>query len=63
MVARFRRWNIEINEDKIQAIYFSHRTSPLESFLALNGRDIPFVSCTMYLGVIFNKGITWRLHI
>jgi hypothetical protein len=29
----------------------------------LNGRNIPFVNNVKYLGVIFDKRITWRLHI
>jgi hypothetical protein len=29
----------------------------------LNGRNIPFVSSVKYLGVIFDKIMTWRLHI
>jgi hypothetical protein len=31
--------------------------------IALNGQDIPFVNSIKYLGVIFDKKITWRLHI
>jgi hypothetical protein len=56
-------WNIKVNEDKTQAIYFSHRIRPPESHLTLNGRNIPFVNHVKYLGVIFDKRITWRLHI
>jgi hypothetical protein len=29
----------------------------------VNGRTIPFDSHVKYLGVIFDKRITWRLHI
>jgi hypothetical protein len=29
----------------------------------MNGRDISFVNHVKYLGVIFHKGIIWRLHI
>jgi hypothetical protein len=29
----------------------------------LNGQNIPFVNYVRYLGVIFDKRITWRLHI
>jgi hypothetical protein len=32
------RWNIKINEDKTQAIYFSHRIRAPKSRLTLNGR-------------------------
>jgi hypothetical protein len=35
------RWNIKINEDKTQAIYFTHRIREPESLLTLNGRNIP----------------------
>jgi hypothetical protein len=58
-----KRWHIKINEDKTQAIYFSHRLRPPESLLTLNGRNIPFVNNVKYLGVIFDKKITWRPHI
>jgi hypothetical protein len=57
------RWYIKINEDKSQAIYFSHRLTAPETHLILNGRNIPFVSHVIYLGVIFNKKITCRVHI
>jgi hypothetical protein len=62
-------WNIKINEekkineDKTQAIYFSHRLRPPEAHIILNGRNIPFVNHVKYLSVIFDKMITWRLHI
>jgi hypothetical protein len=57
------RWNIRINEDKTQAIYFSRGNKPPETSLTLNGRNIPFVNNIKYLGVIFDRKITWRLHI
>jgi hypothetical protein len=37
-------WNIKINEDKTQGIYFSHSCRPPDSHLTLNGRNIPFVN-------------------
>jgi hypothetical protein len=33
-----------------------------EARLTLNGRNISFVNHVKYLGVIFDKRITWRLH-
>jgi hypothetical protein len=63
MVAWCERWNIKINEDKTRGIYFSHQNVPPESLLTLNGRNIPFVNNAKYIGVIFDKRITWRLHI
>jgi hypothetical protein len=43
--------NIKINDDKIQAIYFSHRRRPVETLLtlkALKGRQVPFVNHIKY---------------
>jgi hypothetical protein len=52
------RWNIKINEDRTQAIYFSHTLRPPEAHLTPNGRNIPlFVNHVQYLGVIFHKRI------
>jgi hypothetical protein len=36
---------------------------PLEAHLILNERNIPFVGHVKYLGVNFDRRITWRLHI
>jgi hypothetical protein len=58
-------WIMKINKDKTQGIYFSRGRRPPESHLTLNGQNIPFVYSVKYeyLGVIFNKKVTWRLHI
>jgi hypothetical protein len=37
-------WNIKINEDKTQGIYFSRSRRPPESHLTLNGQNITFVN-------------------
>jgi len=50
--------NLKINEDKTQAIYFSHRPRPVEAHLTLKERRIPFVNNVKYLGAIVNK----KLH-
>jgi hypothetical protein len=36
---------------------------PPEAHLTLNGWNIPFFNHVKYVGVIFDKRITWRLHI
>jgi hypothetical protein len=59
----YERWNIKINEDKTQVIYFSRRLRSPEANLTLNGRNIPFINHAKYLGVIFDKKTTRRLHI
>jgi hypothetical protein len=53
----------KINEEKTWSIYFSYRIRPLEFPVTLNGWDIPFVNTVKYLGVIYNKKITRRMHI
>jgi hypothetical protein len=52
-----------VNEDKTRGIYFSRSRRPPESHLTLNGRDIPFVNSAKYLDVIFDRKVTWKLHI
>jgi hypothetical protein len=63
MEAWCERWNIKINKDKTRGIYFSHSSRPPESLLTLNGRNIPFANIAKYLRVIFDRKVTWRLHI
>jgi hypothetical protein len=63
MAACCKRWNIKINVDNFRAIYFTQRNGPPMSLLTLNGRNIPFVNSVKYLCVIFDKRMTWRLHI
>jgi hypothetical protein len=58
-----QRWNIKIKEGKTQAIYFSKRLRMPEDDLQLNGWNIPFVNSVKYLGVVFDRRMTWRLHI
>jgi hypothetical protein len=54
------RWNIKVNKEKTRAIYFTHRNRPPDSPLTLNGLNILFVNSVKYLGVIFDKRMTWR---
>jgi hypothetical protein len=56
-------WNIKINDDNTWAIYFSHKFRPPETHFTLDGWNIPFVNHVRYLGVVFGKRITWKLHI
>jgi hypothetical protein len=56
-----KRWNIKINEDKTQIIYFSHRLGPPDVHLTLNGQNNSFASRVKYPSIIFHKRITWRL--
>jgi hypothetical protein len=58
-----QHWNIKNNEGKTQAIFFSRRRRMPEDALQLNGRNVPFVNRIKYLGVTFDRKMTWRLHI
>jgi hypothetical protein len=60
MAVWYERGNIKLN-DKTRAIYFPHRIRPPISLLTLNGRNSPFEYSVKYLGVIFDKKITWKL--
>jgi hypothetical protein len=55
-------WNIKINEDKTRGIYFPRSRRPPDSDLTLNGRNIPFLNSVKNFGVVFDKKVTWRLH-
>jgi hypothetical protein len=45
--------NMKIDEDKIQAIYFSHRRIPVEAHFTLKGGNIAFSNNLKYLDVFF----------
>jgi hypothetical protein len=55
-VSWYECWNIKINEDKTQAIYFSHQHATVEVYLMLKGQQVPFISHVKYLSVIFVGG-------
>jgi hypothetical protein len=57
------KWNIKINKDKTQAVYFSKRLRRVEAHLMPKGRAITFVDTVKYLGVTFDRKITWKTHI
>jgi hypothetical protein len=57
------RWNIKVDEGKIQTIYFSRRLKVREEVLRLNGRNIVFVSNVTYVGVTCDRRTTWKHHI
>jgi len=51
-----------INEEETQTIYFSQWRTPVEGFLTLERRHIPFANNVKYLGIILDKKLTWKLH-
>jgi hypothetical protein len=48
-------WNIKINVDKTQAIYFSDGSGLVEVQLILNTKSILFVNNEKYLNVMFDR--------
>jgi len=56
--------NIRISDCKTQAVCFSYRRRTVEVHLTLNTQNMPFESDVRvkYLGVIFDKRITCRMH-
>jgi hypothetical protein len=42
-------WNVRIHEEKTLATYFPHRHTPVEAFLTLKGRQIPFANHVKYV--------------
>jgi hypothetical protein len=44
-------------------VFTSRSLQPPESHFTLNGRNFAFLSSVKYLGVIFDKRVTWRVHI
>jgi len=61
--SRCKRLNIETNDEKSQAIYYYRRHRTVEAHLALTGGNISFLNHIKYLGVIFDRRITRRIHI
>jgi hypothetical protein len=56
------KWNIKMNEDKNRAVYFSKRLKRVETYVLLKGRAITFVNDVKYLGVAFDRKVTWSNH-
>jgi hypothetical protein len=54
-------WTTKIKEVKTQVISFSRRLRVPDD-VQLNRRDIPFINNVMYLGVTFDRTMTWRHH-
>ena len=64
----FSKWKININSNKSVAMHFSRRkatrfnrqpTSPLQMF----GKPIRWANTTTYLGITFDRRLTWTPHI
>ena len=54
---------LQFAADKTKAIIFSHKYKINPLPLSINGHPIEYVSQIKFLGVIFDKRMTWRPHI
>ena len=58
----YHRWGFQLNETKSEAVFFSHRDIPPDK-LIVNGHSIPWSNSAKYLGVIFDRKLTWANQI
>ena len=54
---------LQFAADKTKAIIFTHKYKVNPLPLSINGQPIDYVSQIKFLGVIFDKRLTWRPHI
>lgn len=57
------KWKIKVNPKKTQAIVFSRKAALPSDQLEINGEEIPWSNKVKYLGVIFDRKLTWKDHI
>jgi hypothetical protein len=53
----------KINENKTRVVTITHQLKPTDAHFTLNRRNITFVSHVKYLGVLFDKKVTWKFNI
>ncbi|GFT55653.1 probable RNA-directed DNA polymerase from transposon BS [Trichonephila clavipes] len=58
----FNKWKIKINVDKTVAVLFTKRRNPVTP-PTLYSTPIRWSQTTKYLGIIFDKNLTWKPHI
>lgn len=63
IIEYFHKWKIKINAKKTQAIYFTHRPNFNPTEVMVEGIPIPWAPTAKYLGLKFDKRLTWRPHI
>lgn len=58
-----RDYKIAINQEKIQAICFNNKIRLPTRKLQINGQPIPCRSTAKYLGLTYDKRMSWKAHI
>lgn len=62
----FRKWKIQLNERKFEAVFFTRRRlaryHPPNTNITVNNVDVPWSESLKYLGVVIDKGLTFKNH-
>ena len=56
-------WGLNINQTKTTVMKFSLKTKEKDVTVQLNGQDLPTDDTPTFLGVTFDKRLTWKPHI
>ncbi|GBM82627.1 RNA-directed DNA polymerase from mobile element jockey [Araneus ventricosus] len=59
----FHKWKIAINASKTEAVLFTKKRDNPKCNVIIHNSVIPWAQEAKYLGVIFNKRLTWNSHI
>ena len=57
------KWGLDISDDKTKAVVFTKKRPSHIPPLTLNGVDIEYVNEFKFLGIIFDRHLTWTPHI
>lgn len=55
-------WKIALNREKVQAVCFNNKRRPPMRRLQLDGQPVPWKNTSKYLGVTFDRKLTWNTH-
>lgn len=58
-----KKWKVEINADKTQAIIFTNKRKPPRKKLRVGTKEINWAKKVKYLGVVYDKKLIWKEHI
>lgn len=56
-------WGFRISIDKTKTLFSSERNIAQELKIEISGTDLERVDCFKYLGLWFDKRLTWSVHI
>jgi ribonuclease HI/exonuclease III len=58
-----RKWGFKINAKKTVYILFSNKKTPANLDITVNNKAIPPAATAKFLGLTFDKRLTWKTHI